>query len=60
MAAKKTRSPRIKVTTGDKEYFKNIGKIPYEGKESDNPLAFKWYNEKQKVADKTMNTSVLR
>ena len=42
------------ITTGDKEYFKNIGKIPFEGKESDNPLAFKYYDENQKVGDKTM------
>lgn len=39
---------------GDKEYFKGIGEIKYEGKDSDNPLAFKWYNSEQKVAGKTM------
>ena len=39
---------------GDKEYFKGIGKIQYEGKESDNPLAFKYYNPEQIVAGKTM------
>ena len=27
-----------------KVYFKGIGKVKYEGKESDNPLAFKYYN----------------
>ncbi|HLZ16652.1 MAG TPA: xylose isomerase [Cyclobacteriaceae bacterium] len=36
------------------EYFKGIGKISYEGKGSDNPLAFKYYNPKQKVGKKTM------
>ncbi len=41
-------------TLGDKEYFKGIGEIKYEGKDSDNPLAFKWYNPDQKVAGKTM------
>lgn len=35
-------------------YFKNINKIKYEGKTSDNPLAFKYYNPDQVVAGKTM------
>tara|TARA_R110000868_G_scaffold98706_2_gene271777 strand:+ start:66978 stop:68303 length:1326 start_codon:yes stop_codon:yes gene_type:complete len=39
---------------GDKEYFKGIGDIKFEGKESDNPLAFKYYNPEQVVAGKTM------
>ncbi|TAI48457.1 xylose isomerase [Flagellimonas allohymeniacidonis] len=39
---------------GNKEYFKGIGEIPYEGKESDNPLAFKHYNPEQVVAGKPM------
>lgn len=37
-----------------KEYFKGIDKIKYEGKESDNPLAFKYYNPEQVIAGKTM------
>jgi len=37
-----------------KEYFKGIDKIKFEGKESDNPLAFKYYNPDQIVAGKTM------
>ncbi|WP_149274627.1 xylose isomerase [Pareuzebyella sediminis] len=40
---------------GDKEYFKGIGEIKYEGKDSDNPLSFKWYDPEQKVAGKTMS-----
>jgi xylose isomerase len=44
----------MKLTTGDKEYFKGIGQIKYEGKESDNPLAFKFYNPAQKVGKKSM------
>ncbi len=40
--------------TGDKEYFSGIGKIKYEGKESKNPLAYKYYNPDMKVGDKTM------
>jgi len=39
---------------GDKEYFKGIGEIKFEGKASDNPLAFKYYNPEQMVAGKTM------
>ncbi len=39
---------------GDKEYFKGIGEIKFEGKDSDNPLAFKYYNPDQVVAGKTM------
>ncbi|QDO93234.1 xylose isomerase [Formosa sediminum] len=41
-------------TLGDKEYYKGIGDIKFEGKESDNPLAFKYYNPEQIVAGKTM------
>jgi len=39
---------------GDKEYFKGIGEIKFEGKDSDNPLAYKFYNPEQVVAGKTM------
>ncbi len=39
---------------GNKEYFKGIGEIKFEGKNSDNPLAFKYYNPDQLVAGKTM------
>ena len=43
------------ILLGDKEYYKGIGKIKYEGKNSDNPLAFKYYNPNQIVAGKTMS-----
>jgi xylose isomerase len=33
-----------KYFVGNKEYFPGIGKIPYEGPRSDNPLAFKYYD----------------
>ncbi len=36
------------------EFFKGIGKIPYEGKDSTNPLAFKYYNPDEVVGGKTM------
>src|SRR3954468_10459797 len=44
----------MKLTLGDKEFFKGIAPIKFEGKESDNPLAFKFYDAKQKVGKKTM------
>jgi xylose isomerase len=44
----------MKLTVGEKEYFKGIKPIKYEGKDSDNPLAFKYYNPSQKVGKKTM------
>jgi xylose isomerase len=44
----------MKLTLGDKEYFKGIRQVKYEGKESDNPLAFKFYDAKRKVGKKTM------
>ncbi len=43
-----------KVLVGEKEYFKGIDKIQFEGKESNNPLAFKFYDENKVVAGKSM------
>ena len=40
--------------TASKTYFKSIGQIKYEGPESDNPLAFRWYDENKIVAGKSM------
>ena len=37
------------------EIFKGIGKIQYEGPQSTNPLAFKYYNKDEKIGDKTAN-----
>jgi xylose isomerase len=37
-----------------KEYFKGIENITFEGKDSDNPLSFKYYNPEQVIAGKTM------
>ena len=45
---------QTKVVLGDKEYFPNISKIEFEGKNSDNPLAFKYYDEDKVVAGKPM------
>ena len=44
----------MSITTGNKEFFKGIGQIKFEGQGSDNPLAFRWYNADQVVAGKTM------
>ena len=41
-------------TLGSTEFFKNISQIKFEGKDSDNPLSFHWYDENKVVAGKTM------
>ena len=42
------------VITGQKEFFKGIGAIGYEGPNTDNPLAYRWYDANKVVAGKTM------
>lgn len=42
------------IIKGNQEYFKGVDKIEYAGKKSKNPLAFKYYDPKQKVMGKTM------
>lgn len=42
------------VVTGDKTFFKGIDQIKFEGKESDNPLAFRYYDENRVVFGKPM------
>jgi xylose isomerase len=44
----------MSVLLGDQEYFKGIPQIKYEGPESDNPLAFRWYDANRVVAGKTL------
>ena len=41
-------------TLSKTEFFTGIEPIKFEGRESDNPLAFKWYDENRIVAGKTM------
>jgi len=41
-------------TIGSKEFFKSIPQVKFEGTESDNPFAFRWYDENRKIAGKTM------
>ncbi|MDH5400112.1 MAG: xylose isomerase [Cyclobacteriaceae bacterium] len=44
----------MSITIGDTEFFKGIGKIAFEGPESDNPLAFKYYDANKTVGGKNM------
>lgn len=44
----------MSVLLGNKEYFKGIGAIKFEGVNSDNPLSYRWYDENKMVAGKTM------
>ena len=44
----------MSIVLGEKEFFKGIGKIKYEGLQSDNPLSYRWYDETKVVAGKTM------
>lgn len=44
----------MSIVTGNTEYFKNVGEIKFEGLESDNPLAFRWYDANRLIAGKTM------
>ena len=44
----------MNVITGTNEFFKDIPQIKFEGIESDNPFAFRWYDENQMVRGKTM------
>ncbi len=44
----------MSITLGAKEYFPGIGKIKFEGPQSDNPFSFKWYDENRMIAGKSM------
>lgn len=44
----------MNILKGEKEYFEGIQQIQFEGNESDNPLAFRWYNPDQMVRGKSM------
>ena len=44
----------MSVTLGNKEFFKGIQQVKYEGPESDNPMAFRWYDENKVVAGKSL------
>ena len=42
------------VFIGNQSYFPGINAVPFEGKDSDNPLAFKFYDANKMIGDKTM------
>lgn len=44
----------MSITLGSKEFFPGIGKIKFEGPQSDNPLSYKWYDENRVIAGKSM------
>lgn len=44
----------MSVVLGEKEYFKGIGKIQFEGLDSKNPMAFRYYDENKVIGGKTM------
>ena len=44
----------MKIVKGKKEFFKGIRAIKYEGADTDNPLAFRYYNPSKKIGGKTM------
>lgn len=44
----------MSVVIGSKEFFPGIAQIKYEGPQTDNPLAFRWYDENKMIAGKTM------
>ncbi|HVY74190.1 MAG TPA: xylose isomerase [Puia sp.] len=46
------------ILKGSREYFPGIGQIKFEGRESDNPLAYKWYDENRMVAGKKLKDHV--
>ena len=44
----------MQVITKQKEFFQGIGQIPFEGTDSNNPLAYRWYEENRLVAGKPL------
>jgi len=44
----------MKIVQGDQTYFKTVGQVKFEGLETDNPLAFRWYDENKMVSGKPL------
>ncbi|MEH6308131.1 xylose isomerase [Olivibacter sp. CPCC 100613] len=44
----------MSVIIGEREYFKGIGQVKYEGPDSDNPLAYRWYDPNRVIRGKSM------
>ena len=49
-----TQTGILNIVSGEKEFFKGIGRIVYEGMESTNPFAFKYYDEARIIGDKSL------
>ena len=43
------------IILGSKEYFEGVGLISFEGRDSDNPLAFKYYDKSRVVRGRSMS-----
>src|SRR5580692_7340315 len=48
----------MNIIKGEKEFFPGIGEIKFEGRDSDNPLAFKWYDENKLISGKKLKDHV--
>jgi xylose isomerase len=48
----------MNIIKGNREFFPGIGQIKFEGPESDNSLAFKWYDENKLIAGKKLKDHV--
>ncbi|GEP96494.1 xylose isomerase [Chitinophaga cymbidii] len=44
----------MNIITGNKTYFPSVGQIRFEGPQSDNPLAYKWYDENKVINGKPL------
>ncbi|RPD41009.1 xylose isomerase [Chitinophaga barathri] len=44
----------MNIITGNKTYFPGVGKISFEGAKSDNPFAYKWYDETKVINGKPL------
>ena len=44
----------MNIVTGNTAFFKGIPQIKFEGRDTDNPMAFRWYEADRVVAGKTM------
>ncbi|HNG89578.1 MAG TPA: xylose isomerase, partial [Saprospiraceae bacterium] len=42
------------ILIGDRTYFPTVSRVAYEGPQTDNPLAFRWYDAQRLVGGKTM------
>jgi xylose isomerase len=45
----------MSITMGKTEYFQGIGRIGYEGPQSENPLSFRWYDADREVLGRRMS-----